>query len=310
MQEFINFNSAKISWFRCGGNIDVFCIVNNVDELFEAVKKYSNLNDKILICGAGSNLLIRDKGYRGLCIKLSNEFLKIEKINKNEIDYNNCSNSKDDDYVLIRVGSGAFVKSLSQFAIHNELLNAEFFDTIPGTIGGAVKMNAGCFGCETKDILYSVDILNKDKIETHKCKDINFSYRNSNLSDNSIILSTIFKLKKPTNHYEIEKAKQKIADMRQHRNEKQPNGFTCGSTFTNPVKNGIKYNAWELIDKVGMRGYSIGGAKFSEKHCNFIINTGNATANDIEELIKTAILKVKEKFDIDLKLEIKIFGEK
>lgn len=296
MKEFLNFNSGKISWFRCGGRIASYCIVENVNELNEALEKYSQYKDNLLVIGAGSNMLIRDGGFDGLAIKLTGEFNTINIKNKSEKE------------IYLTAGAGVFDKQVASFALEHNLIGCEFLDTIPGTIGGAVKMNAGCFGKEVKDVLVSAKILTNGAVVELTNEDLCFSYRKSKIPDNAVILEATFLLQKVTNE-QIVQSDMTISEMRKKRKENQIVGATCGSTFANPMaQNGEKLSAWKLIDEVGMRGFAVGGAKFSEKHCNFLINTGKATAKDIEELIFLAKQKVKEKFNIELHEEIKIFG--
>jgi len=299
MKEFINFNSKEISWFRCGGKILVYCIVDNLNKLQFVLEKYEKYKNNILIIGAGSNSLIRDKGFDGLVIKLSGEFNNL-KIKQHET---------ENDIILLTAGAAVFDKKVVDFAIENRLIGCEFLDTIPGTIGGAVKMNAGCFDKEIKDILFSTKLFINGKEEVLTEKDfLSFSYRKSSIPENAIILEATFKLKKGTQN-QLEESKNMILEMRKKRKENQIVGFTCGSTFKNPISNdGKKISVWKLIDEVGLRGFSIGGAKFSEKHCNFLINYNNANATDIENLILLAKQKVKDKFNIELEEEIKIFG--
>ena len=290
MKFFENFDGSTLSWFRTGGKIKYFAIVDNINELISIIEKYSSL--KIIVIGAGSNILIRDNGIDGLVIKLSGDFLQIT------INNNIKEGAKD---VFVEIGAGALAKNLTTFAINNNLFGCEFLDTIPGTIGGVVSMNAGCFNREVKDILYSVDILSNGKILTLMNNDLHFSYRKSKIPNNTVILKAIFKLRKG-NVEEIDNAKEQINIMRQHRKEKQIIGRTCGSTFVNPKG----HKVWELIDQVGMRGYKIGGAHISDKHCNFIITENGATSKDIEDLIILIKQKVLEKFGIKLKTEIRI----
>lgn len=307
MKEFLDFDSGKISWFRCGGKIAVFCVVENLSELKQVVEKYPQYSNNILPIGAGSNILIRDTGFKGLAIKLAGDFNKIE-INKIEINEGKTEKTEKEK-VFLSAGASVFDKQIVSFAINNNLVGCEFLSTIPGTIGGAIKMNAGCFDCEIKDILSSVQVLINNEIKTLTNKDLNFSYRKSSLPENDVILNATFALTKGTKE-QIEESKQKIKEMQKYRDENQIVGATCGSTFKNPInpEDGTKISVWKLIDEVGLRGYKIGGAKFSEKHCNFIVNTGNATATDIENLVSIAKQKVKEKFNIDLETEIKIIG--
>ena len=165
--------------------------------------------------------------------------------------------------------------------------------------------NAGCFGGEVKDILLSADLLINNHIDTYANKDLCFQYRESQVPKNAVIMSATFKFK-IGNENDVRLAQEKIKQMREKRKQNQIIGLTCGSTFANPEG----HSAWELIDKVGLRGYKIGGAMFSEKHCNFIVNFNNAKAQDIENLIELAKQKVLDKFGIELKTEIRILGKK
>ena len=174
-------------------------------------------------------------------------------------------------------------------------------------------MNAGCFNSEVKDVFYSADILVDGKIKTYYKNDIEFNYRKTSIVNSTLILSATFQLKHGTAE-EVENSKKMIAEMQQKRKENQIVGATCGSTFKNVKRlkeNGADgevetISVWKLLDEVGMRGYKIGGAMFSEKHCNFIINTGGATANDIIQLIQTAKQRVKDKFGINIVEEVVI----
>lgn len=310
MKIFENFDTGKISWFRCGGIADVFAIVENQTELLEVLEKYkdsySQSKGNIICVGAGSNILFKND-YKGLIIRLAGDFTKL-KIN----------DSKNDQIIA---GCGCLAKTLSQFAINNNLIGAEFLDTIPGSVGGIVKMNAGCFGKETKDIFYSADVLMDGKIKTLDKDKMQFSYRHSVLKDSDIVLFATFDLQR-SSQGQIEESKKQTQEMQEKRKQNQIIGATCGSTFANieiindklkeiAIKLGLPenskvINSWKLIDEVGLRGYKIGGAMFSEKHCNFLLNTGKATANDIIALIEEAKNRVREKFDIELRVEVKI----
>ena len=299
MEEFENFNSAKISWFRCGGKIKHYCAVENHKDLQYLYDKYKNLLNNLLFVGAGSNILIREGGFDGLVVKLTGQdFSGIDVLNENNGD------------VFLRVGSGILDRKITDFALKNHLIGAEFLDTIPGTIGGALATNAGCFGKEIKDVLHSADVCIDGKIRTMYNNDFHFKYRSGEIPKNALVLNVVLKLKKG-NKEDMENSYKEIEKMREYRRKNQIIGATCGSTFANPVnKDGEKISAWKLIEDVGMRGYAVGGAKFSEQHCNFIINNGKATANDIENLIELAKQRVKDKFDIDLHEEVRIFGKK
>ena len=297
MQIYHNYNIGKYSWFKTGGNAEIFAIVENVEELQSLINKYDNKD--ITILGAGSNCLIRDGGIDGLVIKLAGDFLKIDILNKSNASINN------DDICFVKAGSAVLSAKLSNFLISNNLIGGEFLDTIPGSVGGMIITNAGCFGGEVKDILLSADLLINNHIDTYANKDLCFQYRASKVPKNAIILSAIFKMTQG-NENDIIMAKNRIQQMREKRKQNQIIGLTCGSTFANPEG----HRAWELIDKVGLRGYKIGGAMFSEKHCNFIVNFNNAKAQDIENLIELAKQKVLDKFGIELKTEIRILGKK
>ena len=297
MQIFHNYNIGKYSWFKTGGSAEIFAIVDSINELQEVVS--ANSEKDITILGAGSNCLIRDGGIDGLVIKLAGDFLKIDILKKINASINN------DDICLVKAGSAVLSAKLSNFLISNNLIGGEFLDTIPGSVGGMIITNAGCFGGEVKDILLSADLLIDNNIKTYTNADFCFKYRTSQVSKNAIILSAIFKMTQG-NENDIIMAKNRIQQMREKRKQNQIIGLTCGSTFANPEG----YSAWELIDKVGLRGHKIGGAMFSEKHCNFIVNFNNAKAQDIENLIELAKQKVLDKFGIELKTEIKILGKK
>ena len=297
MQIFHNYNIGKYSWFKTGGNAEIFAVVENSRELQSLINKYDNKD--ITILGAGSNCLIRDGGIDGLVIKLAGDFLKIDILNKSNATINN------NDICFVKAGSAVLSAKLSNFLISNNLIGGEFLDTIPGSVGGMIITNAGCFGGEVKDILLSADLLINNHIDTYANKDLCFQYRASKVPKNAIILSAIFKMTQG-NENDIIMAKNRIQQMREKRKQNQIIGLTCGSTFANPEG----HSAWELIDKVGLRGYEIGGAMFSEKHCNFIVNFNNAKAQDIENLIELATQKVLDKFGIELKTEIRILGKK
>lgn len=296
MKIFENFDGAKLSWFKAGGKIDVFAIVDTKDDLLDVLDKYDN--GKVMAVGAGSNLLIRDGGFHGLIIKLGQGF------NRTAVE---IADGNETHKILV-AGASTPSSAVVQFAIRNNLLGAEFMSTIPGSIGGMTRMNAGCFGREVKDIFYSTNVLRRVgtwQEQIDNLEEIQFAYRHSALNSEDIVMETRFLLKCGTAE-DVEKAKQEIAEMQAHRKQNQVVGMTCGSTFANPDG----YSAWRLIASVGLRGYNINGAIFSEKHCNFIVNTGGASATDIENLIDLAKQKVKEEHGIDLKTEICIVGEK
>tara|TARA_Y100000590_G_C15563216_1_gene955597 strand:- start:49 stop:942 length:894 start_codon:yes stop_codon:yes gene_type:complete len=281
---FFNYNIEKLTWFRTGGATDIYCIVENEKEL-EII--LNSLNDiPYVVIGAGSNILIRDRGFKGIIIKLGKYFNQL---------------SIENDKII----SGASILdiNLSKFALLNSIKNFEFYSGIPGSIGGAIKMNAGCFGSETKNVLYKINVMTKNgKKKILYNNDLNFSYRHSNIT-NEIIISAYFHIE----YGDKIDIKEKINQIKIIREDAQPIKFkTSGSTFKNPNQK----KAAKLIEMAGCKGLEVGGAIVSEKHSNFLINYKNASAKDIEDLGKKIIERVYNKFGIILEWEIKIIGRK
>lgn len=270
------------TWFQTQAFAKVLAKPKTIEEL-----KALDFNMPYFCIGAGSNTLIRDGGFDGMVIKLMGDFQKIE-----------FNGSK------VTIGAGCLNRMAVHICLEQELSGLEFLIGIPGTIGGAIAMNAGALGPETKDTLISCDIMLPNKvIHTFTRADINMRYRHSDIPQGGIILNGTFQLNTLTK-FEIET---KIHSFLAHRNEAQPvKGRTGGSTFKNPPS----HKAWELIDAVGLRGYRIGDAEFSPKHCNFIMNIGSATATDIEALGELARTRVREKFGVELEWEIERVGTK
>ena len=276
----------KKNWFNIGGKTKVFYKAENLKELVNFLKKINN-NEKIFILGAGSNTLITDNLFDGIVIKLSNNF-------------NNISLLGED---IIIAGSAVLDKTLSDFAINNNLSGFEFLSCIPGTVGGGIRMNAGCFGKEFKDILLSIQVIDKlGNVITIPRKDIKFEYRKNNLSDELIFLSASFKGIKT----ESSIVKDKTDKLKAEKKKTQPTRIkTSGSTFKNPVLQTNK-KVWELIKESVPLDKSFGDACISDKHCNFFVNKGNATFNDMTKLIEFVSKNVLEKTGISLEKEIKI----
>ena len=276
----------KKNWFNIGGKTKVFYKAENLKELVNFLKKINN-NEKIFILGAGSNTLITDNLFDGIVIKLSNNF-------------NNISLLGED---IIIAGSAVSDKTLSDFAINNNLSGFEFLSCILGTIGGGIRMNAGCFGKEFKDILISIQAIDKlGNFITIAQKDIKFEYRKNNLSDELIFLSASFKGIKA----ETSKIKDETDKLKAKKEKAQPTRIkTSGSTFKNPISQTNK-KVWELIKESVPLDKSFGDACISDKHCNFFVNKGNATFNDMTKLIEFVSKKVLEKTGISLEKEIKI----
>ena len=250
------------------------------------LKKLNN-QEKIFILGAGSNTLISDNLFDGVVIKLSKNF-------------NNISLLGED---IIIAGSAVLDKNLSVFAMNNNLSGFEFLSCIPGSIGGGIKMNAGCFDKEFKDILISIQVIDKfGVVKTIPAKDIKFEYRKNNLSDDLIFLSASFKGIKGNS----ENIVKEIDKLKSKKEKNQPTKIkTSGSTFKNPISQTEK-KVWELIKESVPTDISFGDACISEKHCNFFVNKGNATFADMNKLINFVTKKVLEKTGISLEKEIKI----
>lgn len=294
-KNFIKLNEpmSKHTSFRVGGNADVYIIVQNKENLIEVLKIAKEYNLPITIVGNGTNLLVKDNGIRGLVINYASSNFEI-------IDSN-----KVDEY-KIKVDSGVKNGVLAQFLLKNELTGFEFAAGIPGTIGGAIYMNAGAFGGEIANIVESVTYISlKDlKIYTLKNEQCEFAYRTSifEQDEDKIILEAIFNFKKGKK----EEIAQKMDEFRNKRLSSQPlDKPSAGSTF----KRGENFITAKLIDECKLKGYKIGGAQVSEKHAGFIINTGTASAKDIIDLIEYVKTKVYEKFGVEIKPEVRVIGE-
>ncbi len=284
-----NVSLANYSWFNLGGNAEYFFKAKNIEQLNEFLKVAKKKNLKITILGAGSNTLFRDNGVKGVVIKLSNDFSYIKLIDKD----------------IIEVGAATLDRKVANFAKDNSLQNLEFLSCIPGSIGGAIIMNSGCYDTDISKVLLSVKAIDKKKfsiIDIEK-KDIDFSYRGTNIPDNYIIISA--KLKCFTGKKEEIERKQN--EFIERKKLSQPSQIkTCGSTFKNISK---EKKAWMLIKEAGCDNFKEGDASISEKHCNFFVNNGKAKSSDIENLINKVKKRVFTKTGVNLELEIKIVGE-
>ena len=281
---YLDYNVGKHTWFRTGGNAKIFIIIENNFELEIILNELNNENFYVL--GSGSNLLIRDTGFNGVIIKLGKEFNSVNIIENK-----------------LEVGASVLDINLSKFALKHGIEGFEYFSGIPGSVGGAVKMNAGCYGSDTKKILNSVEYYNKKLQKKNKNKEnLNLTYRSSNIKDNEIISKVTFNFKYGDSNI----IQHKMIDIKEKRLLTQPiNNKTSGSTFKNP-KNLF---AAKLIEEAGCKGMEYGNAVVSNQHANFLINKGRATATDIENLGKQVVDKVYKKFNIILEWEIKIIGD-
>ncbi len=284
----LNEKLSKYSWFNLGGSADVFFRPKDKDQLSKFLKEANKIFKNIYILGAGSNTLFRDGGVRGLTIKLSSTFSYVKLLDNNEIE----------------AGGATLDKKISDFACENGGGNLEFLACIPGSIGGAIIMNSGCYEKDISKVFVSMKVIDFEGNERTINKDqINFFYRGTNLAENLIILSVRLKGIKSS-------AKNAFAEQKsliQKKKVSQPSQVkTCGSTFKNPKEK----KAWQLIEQVYSKELRFGGASISNKHFNFFINEGNATSSDIEKLIEMVKQKVFKKSGISLDLEIKLVGEK
>ena len=282
----LDYDLKKKNWFNIGGKTKAFYKADNLKELIKFLKIIQG-REKIFVLGAGSNTLISDKQFDGVVIKLANNFNNISLLNQE----------------IIIAGSAVSDKLLSEFAMENGLGGFEFLSCIPGTIGGGIKMNAGCFKREFKDILISIQAINKSgQVVTIPAKEISFKYRDSGLSDDLIFLSASFKgFKKDKNSI-----KNEIKILKEKKEQAQPTRIkTSGSTFKNPIDQSDK-KVWQLIKESVSLEKSFGDASISEKHCNFFVNKGNAKFEDMKKLINFVSDSVFKKTGIKLETEIKI----
>jgi UDP-N-acetylmuramate dehydrogenase len=281
-----DYDLKKSNWFNIGGKTRVFYKPENLKQLVEFLKNFGE-KEKIFILGAGSNTLISDKIFNGIVIKLGKNFGNLSLLPNG----------------IIIAGSACSDKKLSEFALKNEISGMEFLSCIPGTVGGGLKMNAGCFNKEFKDILVSIQAVDKvGKIITIPSNKIQFEYRNNNLTEDLIFLSASFKGKKK-NKLQIEN---EMKQLKIDKDKAQPTKIkTSGSTFKNPIKQ-TKLKVWELIKESVPINTSFGDACISDKHCNFFINKKNASFDDMKKLIEFVEKSVEKKTGIKLEREIKI----
>ena len=280
-----NENLSKYSWFGLGGPAKVVFKPKNLNELSFFLKESKGFN-RIKILGVGSNTLIRDGGFDGIIIKLGKSFSHLSLL----------------DETKLVAGASALDKNVSNFAFENSLSGFEFLSCIPGTIGGGIRMNSGCYENDISKILISAQVMDLNgRIRVIYSSDIKFGYRECNLDNNLIFISATFQGKKDSKI----NIKKKMNDLIERKKNDQPSKIkTCGSTFKNPENQ----KAWKLIKDSGCSGLKIGDAQISEKHCNFFVNKGNAKSKDLENLINQVRVRVLDKTGIDLKLELKIIG--
>lgn len=291
--EFYDINDIKIDEklseyvnFKVGGPADILLIPNSKEQVIKSIKICKENNIPFYLIGNGSNILVRDGGFRGVVLSLKN----VKNIYV--------------DGEKIEAECGVMLKEVSDKAIENSLTGFEFACGIPGTIGGAVFMNAGAYDGEISKVIESAEVIDENcNIIRLSREELDFGYRSSLVMKKGYtVLSAVFKLEKG----QVKTIKELIEDLTNKRESKQPLEYpSAGSTFKRPTG----YFAGKLIQDAGLKGYSIGGAAVSEKHSGFVINKGNATAKDITDLIKHIQDEVKKKFGVDLHPEVRIIGE-
>ncbi len=282
---------ANLTWFRVGGVAEIMFRPLDKADLADFLTNCPE-DIPITVLGATSNILIRDGGISGVVIRMLANFGEITLLEDN----------------VVYAGSAALDGAVAKFCAENELGGLEFLSGIPGSIGGGLKMNAGAYDAEFKDVLLYADAIGRDgTCYRWTPEQMDMQYRSNEVPDGTIFVGAAFK-SKPDSKINIEK---KMLEIKTKREASQPvREKTGGSTFANPCRDNpkIRKHAWQLIDEAGCRGLVIGGAKMSEKHCNFMINTGNATAYDLETLGETVRMRVLEISGINLRWEIRRIG--
>jgi UDP-N-acetylmuramate dehydrogenase len=282
---FMNESLKKHTTYGIGGPADLMIFPKSKQDLIKVIEIINENKIQLTILGSGSNVLVSDNGIRGAVISLKNSLKQIEV----------------DDNILY-AECGTMLGKIVKHAVKNNLIGLENLNGVPGTLGGALIMNAGAWGGEISENLIHVEVINsKSEIQKIQKKDLNFSYRQSSFNKDEILLSAKFNLKKADKDI----IKENFIEAQSGRKKSQPlNKRSAGSLFKNPKNN----SAGKLLDEAGLKGFSIGDAKISEKHANFFINDGDATSKDMLMLIKKAHKEVKDKFNVNLSLEVKLMG--
>ena len=283
---YFDYDLKKSNWFNIGGKTKVYFKPDSLTDLVLFLKKFG-IKEKIYVLGAGSNTLVHDRIFDGIVVKLGKNFSKISLLPND----------------IIVAGSACSDKKLSDFALENEIGGLEFLACIPGTVGGGLKMNAGCFKKEFKDMLVSIQAIDRlGRVVTIPANKVLFEYRNNDLPDGLIFLSASFKGEKK----EQKEIQKEVIKLKEIKDSTQPTKIkTSGSTFKNPI-NQTNKKVWELIKESVPLDSSFGDACISEKHSNFFINRGNATFKDMKNLIDFVAESVFKKTGISIEKEIKI----
>lgn len=286
--------------FKIGGNAKILVQISSEDEIVEIIRLLRDNNVDYYIIGNGSNLLVSDNGYDGVIIELLDGYSDIELLDADELE-TECSDK--DEYVYVKALAGTRMLKLGKFMAEKSLEGFECLGGIPGTVGGAVVMNAGAYGGNISDVLLYARVITKEgNILRLNAEELELGYRTSNIEKNGYIISSVVLKMKKGNSEEI---KERISDYTQRRTGKQPLEYpSAGSTFKRPEG----HFAGQLIDEAGLRGYKSGGAQISVKHAGFVINTGDATAEDVINVITHAQEEVFKRNNIRLETEVKRLG--
>ena len=280
----------KHTSFKIGGNAEMFIKAKDIKEIREVLQITKDNNIPLTVIGNGSNILVKDNGIEGIVLKVEIDGIEIE--------------NTDDGCAIVSVGAGVLLGKLAQILLKKSISGFEFASGIPGTIGGAVRMNAGAYGSEFKDIVIETSYMDYDgNIFTINNEQQKFEYRKSIFKDKKwIILESKLLLKYAEDSSLI---KEKMDEFKKSRIEKQPIEYpSAGSTF----KRGSDFITAKLIDECGLKGYKVGNAQVSTKHAGFVINTGDATAKDVLELVDIIKNNVYQKFEKEIELEVEVIG--
>ena len=285
-----DFPLARLTTVRTGGPADWFATAGDAERLQELLGWVAGEGLEVGVVGSGSNLLVSDEGFRGLVLKLDGDLAAIV---------------PDGDRLVC--GGGARLPQAAAMAARLGLTGIEFGVSIPGTVGGAVKMNANAYGGDLSRILEWVDVARPDGVDRRRPDDLGFAYRRSNLAPGEVVARASFSLT-PADPQAV---KRTLADLRAERKAAQPSGIkTFGSTFKNPDdERALGMTAGRLLDAAGCRGLTVGGARFSEKHANFVDNTGEATTADVVALMVAGRARVRERFGVELEPEVQVLGD-
>jgi UDP-N-acetylenolpyruvoylglucosamine reductase len=286
-----DFPLSRLTTVRAGGPADLFARPEDEHELAELLSWAASEQIAVGVVGSGSNLLVSDDGYRGLVLKLDGRLVAIEQ-----------------QGTRLVCGGGARLPSAAAQAARWGLAGLEFGINIPGTVGGAVKMNANAYGGELGRVLEWVNVCTAEGIDRREPSQLGFAYRSSNLQPSEVVSQASFRL----DEGEVAEIKGRLAEMRGKRREAQPSGIkTFGSTFKNPDNDerAEGRTAGQLLEAAGCRGLQVGGARFSEKHANFVENAGGATTADILSLMAEGRRRVHDRFGISLEPEVQVLGE-